>query len=114
MAEAKWIRFIYSQDQIKEILDYCEEEKKEAYRHGFNDGQAEGMPLELSTDDAIPFSDWLSIHDTTIRKLEREKMLDDLCNLFRWTNKEGNFRPWNIGHIEQVIRKYRESLRSER
>ena len=44
---------------------------------------------------------------------EREKTMDDLCNLFRWTNKEGNFRPWNIGHIEQVIRKYRESLRSE-
>ena len=87
---------------------------EESYKNGFNDGQAEGMPLELSTDDAIPFSDWLSIHDTTIRKLEREKMLDDLCNLFRWTNKEGNFRPWNIGHIEQVIRKYRESLRSER
>ena len=50
MAEAKWIRFIYSQDQIKEILDYCEEEKKEAYRHGFNDGQAEGLPEALKAE----------------------------------------------------------------
>lgn len=41
-------------------------------------------------------------------KTERKKILDDLCNLFRWTNKTGNFRPWNIGHIEQVIRTYRE------
>jgi len=45
---------------------------EESYKNGFNDGQAEGMPLELSTDDAIPFSDWLSIHDTTISKAERE------------------------------------------
>jgi hypothetical protein len=48
-----------------------------------------------------------------IAKKERERVLDDLCNLFRWTNKEGNFRPWNIGHIEQVIAKYKESLRGE-
>ena len=44
-----------------------------------------------------------------IREEEREKVLSDLENLFRWTNKEGNFRPWNIGHIEEVIRKYREA-----
>jgi hypothetical protein len=40
-----------------------------------------------------------------------EKILDDLCNLFRWTNKEANFRPWNIGHIEDVLRAYREKYR---
>jgi len=46
-------------------------------------------------------------------KKERERVLKDLCNLFRLTNNAGNFRPWNIGHIEQVIRKYREYMRSE-
>jgi hypothetical protein len=39
---------------------------------------------------------------------QRDKVLDELENLFRWTNKEGNFRPWNIGHIEEVIRVYRQ------
>jgi hypothetical protein len=28
MTEAKWIRFVHSQEQIKEILDYCAEEKR--------------------------------------------------------------------------------------
>jgi len=41
---------------------------------------------------------------------DKKKLLDDLCNLFRWTNKEGNFRPWNIGHIEQVLRTYKETI----
>lgn len=40
----------------------------------------------------------------------REKVLDDLLNLFKWTNKAGNFRPWDIGHIESVISEYKESL----
>ena len=34
-----------------------------------------------STDDAIPFSDWLTIHDTAIRKAEREKVLSFLDEL---------------------------------
>jgi hypothetical protein len=38
---------------------------------------------------------------------EREKVLDDLTNQFRQLNEAGNFRPWNIGHIEEVIREYR-------
>jgi hypothetical protein len=29
--------------------------------------------------------------------------LTDLLENFRKINKEGNFRPWNIGHIEDVI-----------
>jgi hypothetical protein len=47
--------------------------------------------------------------EKVIRKEEREKVLDDLQILFQWTNREGNFRTWNIGHIEEVLRKYREA-----
>jgi hypothetical protein len=41
------------------------------------------------------------------KKDERDKVLDDLLNLFQWINKEGNFRPWNIGHIEDTLKEYR-------
>lgn len=29
MTEAKWIRFVHSQEYVKEILDYCVEERRE-------------------------------------------------------------------------------------
>ena len=45
---------------------------------------------------------------------ERTKVLDDLCNLFKWMNKNGNFRPWNIGHIEEVISTYRKTVQEKK
>ena len=76
------------------------QELTEAYREGYGDGR-DATITELGEVEFVA------------KKAERERVLKDLCNLFRLTNNAGNFRPWNIGHIEQVIRKYRESLRSE-
>lgn len=33
----------------------------------------------------------------------REKVLVGLLDKFRELNRKGNFRPWNIGHIEECI-----------
>ena len=83
---------------------------EESYKNGFNDGQAEGMPLELSTDDAIPFSDWLSIHDTTISKAEREKVLKGILMAMN----DPQLSICDTGYLEHAYWvDYIKSLRSE-
>lgn len=42
-----------------------------------------------------------------------EKVLDDLKKTFQEINKEGGFRPWNLGHIEDVIRDFKAELRQQ-
>jgi len=79
-------------------------ELETAYRHGFNDGQAEGMPLELSTDDAIPFSDWLSIHDTTIRKLERERINNELDYIKHTESLQDFFVTVHLCDVRKIVR----------
>lgn len=43
-------------------------------------------------------------------KDEVNLILDDLENKFREANQKGDFRLWNIGHIEEIIRDYRSKL----
>ena len=77
---------------------------EESYKNGFNDGQAEGMPLELSTDDAIPFSDWLSIHDTTIRKLERERINNELDYIKHTESLQDFFVTVHLCDVRKIVR----------
>jgi hypothetical protein len=39
-----------------------------------------------------------------------DQVLTDLLSVFRETNAKGDFRPWNIGHIESLIEEFRNTV----
>jgi len=77
-------------------------------------------PTALDPADAIPFSDWVSQHDATIRKDERNQTLDEVVKLSemiesneteRW---ESMGRPKNDGYINGSHSGYGHALRDMR
>ena len=45
---------------------------------------------------------------------DADMLLNNLLAKFMLANKRGNFRPWNIQHIQQEIEYFREELRQSR
>lgn len=100
--------FLISREELDQVKNDCAYPEKYdcencKYYHGAKD-----LPCTFKGANAL-MDEVLTRPLEAELKTERKKILDDLCNLFRWTNKTGNFITWNIDHIEQVIRTYRET-----